>query len=119
MTFFNINNNHWVTAFISVKEKLLCYIDPFGADQATESKMLDNVNRWMFALNRPKLNILHLEQTIQTDSYNCGVYSCVFMKKLLDELNNQESIKETSLIVKDIKKERKKIYHMVMVKDFQ
>ena len=56
-TFFNINNNHWVTAFISLKENLLCYIDPFGAEHATKSKMLTNVNKWMVALNRPKLDI--------------------------------------------------------------
>ena len=87
-TFFNINDNNWVTAFKSLNENLLCYIDPFGAAQATESKMLTNVNKWMVALNRPKLNILHLEQTIQNDTYNCGVYSCIFMKQLLDELNN-------------------------------
>lgn len=44
-TFFNINNNHWVTAFISLKENSLCYINPFGAEQATKSKMLTNINK--------------------------------------------------------------------------
>ena len=83
-----MNGKHWSAVLINMKTSVFYFIDPLGTSQDTANKYF---KRWVQYYNNRKdalltrkwSNIL-VQQPIQQDSFNCGVYSCLFIQQLIN-----------------------------------
>jgi Ulp1 family protease len=83
-----MNGKHWSAVLVNMKTSVFYFIDPLGTSQDTANKYFKNWvqyynNRKDALLTRKWSNIL-VQQPIQQDSYNCAVYSCLFIQQLIN-----------------------------------
>ena len=86
-----VGGNHWTVVLISNLTEQLIYINPFGTNTSSAEAIFDS---WLkFAKTRKEYNFIEwsydlVEHSIQSDSFNCGVFICIFIEKFIDYVYN-------------------------------
>lgn len=88
--FVLVNNNHWTCFFVDRAFSTVIYLDPFGAKENIVNRCFDNWVNFCLAkkgldeIEWKLLTIKNQTKQKQADGWNCGVYCCEYLKRLIN-----------------------------------
>ena len=111
-----VNNNHWIVIFVLIEESKILILDPFGKNDQLKDKIQFNGGKYLkeiFGKNFETIDIK--KRSMQSDNYNCGVYCCFYLDKLVNHVANGGKITNIDLYMDITPSEyRKKIKKMLL-----
>ncbi len=108
----NKSGSHWISLFINIKKKIICFFDSVGTKQSKEiMKLVNRIIDQGHKLN-PKINFKFENNNgveHQNENTECGIYSLFFIIHMLQD-KTSESFYKTHIIKDDQIQNYRKIY---------
>lgn len=108
----NKSGSHWISLFINIKKKIICFFDSVGTKQSKEiMKLVNRIIDQGHKLN-PKINFKFENNNgveHQNENTECGIYSLFFIIHMLQD-KTSESFYKNHIIKDDQIQNYRKIY---------
>ena len=108
----NKSGSHWISLFINIKKKIICFFDSVGTRQSKEiMKLVNRIIDQGHKLN-PKINFKFENNNgveHQNENTECGIYSLFFIIHMLQD-KTSENFYKTHIIKDDQIQNYRKIY---------